>query len=158
MELAVVIGKGGKKIAQANAFDHVFGYCVAQDISARDWQKVLNNKQFLIGKSMDTFCPLGPALVHKSEVADPHKLEIKCSVNGMQKQIGSTDELVFRIDDLIHRVSQGITLRPGDVILTGTPGGVGMYRSPPEYLKPGDVIVSEIEGLGQLVNPVVKDE
>lgn len=106
VELAVVIGKGGKKIAQDKAFDHVFGYCVAQDISARDWQKVLNNKQFLIGKSMDTFCPLGPALVHKSEVADPHKLTIKCSINGVQKQFGNTDELVFRIDDLIHRVSQ----------------------------------------------------
>lgn len=106
VELAVVIGKEGKKIAQDKAFDHVFGYCVAQDISARDWQKVLNNKQFLIGKSMDTFCPLGPALVHKSEVVDPHKLKIKCSVNGVQKQIGNTDELVFRIDDLIHRVSQ----------------------------------------------------
>lgn len=158
VEMAVVIGKGGKKIPQEKAYDHVFGYCVAQDISARDWQKVLNNKQFLIGKSMDTFCPLGPALVHKSLVADPHKLTIQCSVNGVQKQKGNTDELVFRIDDLIHRVSQGITLKAGDVILTGTPGGVGMHRNPPEFLKAGDVIVSEIEGLGQLVNPVAKDE
>lgn len=106
VELAVVIGMGGKKIPQESAFDHVFGYCVAQDISARDWQIVLNNRQFLIGKSMDTFCPMGPAIVHKSEVADPHKLAIKCSVNGVLKQIGNTDELVFRIDDLIHRVSQ----------------------------------------------------
>lgn len=106
VELAVVIGKAGKKIPQAQAYDHVFGYCVAQDISARDWQKVLNNKQFLIGKSMDTFCPLGPAIVHKSAVSDPHKLAIKCSINGVQKQSGNTDELVFRIDDLIHRVSQ----------------------------------------------------
>lgn len=158
VELAVVIGKGGKKIPQDKAFDHVFGYCVANDVSARDWQKVLNNKQFLIGKSMDTFCPLGPALVHKSMISDPHKLTITCSVNGVEKQRGNTDELVFRIDDLIHRVSQGITLRPGDVILTGTPGGVGMYRDPPEYLKPGDVVVSEIEGLGRLNNPVVKDD
>lgn len=106
VELAVVIGKGGKKIPQEKAFDHVFGYCVAQDISARDWQKVLNNKQFLIGKSMDTFCPLGPAIVTKSEVPDPHKLTIQCSVNGVQKQKGNTAELVFRIDELIHRVSQ----------------------------------------------------
>lgn len=106
VELVVVIGKEGKKIKQENAYDHVFGYSIAQDISARDWQKVLNNKQFLIGKSMDTFCPLGPAVVHKSEVPDPHKLNIQCSVNGVQKQKGNTDELVFRIDDLIHRVSQ----------------------------------------------------
>lgn len=106
VELAVVIGKAGKKIPQDKAFEHVFGYCVAQDISARDWQKVLNNKQFLIGKTMDTFCPLGPAIVHKSLVPDPHNLTIKCSVNGVQKQLGNTNELVFRIDDLIHRVSQ----------------------------------------------------
>ncbi|XP_059610664.1 fumarylacetoacetate hydrolase domain-containing protein 2 [Phlebotomus argentipes] len=158
VELAVVIGKTAKKVPREKAYDYVFGYCVAQDISARDWQKVLNNKQFLIGKSMDTFCPLGPAIVHKSLVPDPHSLKIRCSINGVQKQSGNTDELIFRIDDIISRLTQSITLRPGDVILTGTPGGVGMFRDPPEYLKPGDVIESEIEGLGKLTNTVIKDD
>ncbi|GAB0088399.1 fumarylacetoacetate hydrolase domain-containing protein 2 [Sergentomyia squamirostris] len=158
VELAVVIGKTAKKVPREKAFDYVFGYCVAQDISARDWQKVLNNKQFLIGKSMDTFCPLGPAIVHKSLVPDPHNLKIRCSVNGVQKQSGNTNELIFRIDDIINRLTQSITLRPGDVILTGTPGGVGMFRDPPEWLKPGDVIESEIEKLGKMTNTMIKDE
>ncbi|XP_055699577.1 fumarylacetoacetate hydrolase domain-containing protein 2 [Phlebotomus papatasi] len=158
VELAVVIGKTAKKVPREKAYDYVFGYCVAQDISARDWQKVLNNKQFLIGKSMDTFCPLGPAIVHKSLVPDPHNLKIRCSINGVQKQSGNTNELIFRIDDIINRLTQSITLRPGDVILTGTPGGVGMFRDPPEYLKPGDVIDSEIEILGKMTNPIIKDE
>uniref|UniRef100_A0A7G3A797 Putative 4-hydroxyphenylacetate degradation bifunctional isomerase/decarboxylase n=1 Tax=Lutzomyia longipalpis TaxID=7200 RepID=A0A7G3A797_LUTLO len=158
VELAVVIGKTAKKVPREKAYDYVFGYCVAQDISARDWQKVLNNKQFLIGKSMDTFCPLGPAIVHKSLIPDPHNLKICCSINGVQKQSGNTNELIFRIDDIINRLTQSITLRPGDVILTGTPGGVGMFRNPPEYLKPGDVIESEIESLGKLTNTVIKDD
>lgn len=106
MELAVIIGKKAKSVAKANAMDYVFGYTVAQDISARDWQKQRNGGQFLIGKSMDTFCPLGPAAVHKSLVKDPHQLAIKCSVNGVEKQNGSTSELIFRIDDIIARVTE----------------------------------------------------
>lgn len=158
VELAVIIGKEAKHVSRANAMDYVFGYTVAQDISARDWQKLRNGGQFLIGKSMDSFCPLGPAVVHKSLVADPHNLVISCSVNGVQKQKGNTSELVFRIDDIIERVTQSITLLPGDVILTGTPAGVGMHRSPPEFLKVGDVIDSEIESLGKIKNAVVADQ
>lgn len=103
---------------------------------------------------MDTFCPLGPAVVHKSAV-NPSNLTITCSVNNVMKQCGKTSELIFGIEDIIERVTQSITLLPGDVILTGTPGGVGMHRSPPEFLKPGDVIESEIEGIGKLINTVV---
>lgn len=157
VELAVIIGRKAKSVSKANAMDFVFGYTVAQDISARDWQKLRNGGQFLIGKSMDTFCPLGPAVVHKSLVKDPHQLSIKCSVNGVEKQNGSTSELIFRIDDILERVTQSITLLPGDVILTGTPAGVGMHRKPAEFLKPGDVIDSEIEGLGKIKNKVVAD-
>jgi 2-keto-4-pentenoate hydratase/2-oxohepta-3-ene-1,7-dioic acid hydratase in catechol pathway len=106
VELAVVIGKTATHVKRADAWNYVFGYTVAQDISARDWQKQRNGGQFLIGKSMDTFCPLGPALVHKSLVADPQQLEIKCKVNGVLKQSGNTNELVFRIDDIIERLTQ----------------------------------------------------
>lgn len=104
--MAVIIGKEAKKVSKANAFDHVFGYSVAQDISARDWQKTRNGGQFLIGKSMDTFCPLGPSIVHKSLVPDPHKLSITCDINGVRKQTGNTNELIFRIDDIIHLLTQ----------------------------------------------------
>lgn len=106
VELAVIIGKEAKRVSKANAFDYVFGYSVAQDISARDWQKTRNGGQFLIGKSMDTFCPLGPAIVHKSLVLDPHNLSITCDINGVRKQAGNTNELIFRIDDIIHLLSQ----------------------------------------------------
>lgn len=102
----MVIGKEAHHVAQADAMKYVFGYTVAQDISARDWQKKRNGGQFLIGKSMDTFCPLGPAVVHKSMIADPHKLAITCSVNGDQKQCGNTEELIYRIDQIIHLLSQ----------------------------------------------------
>lgn len=158
VELAVIIGREAKHVTKANAMEHVFGYTVAQDISARDWQKMRNGGQFLIGKSMDTFCPLGPAAVHKSMVPDPHNLAVRCAVNGVEKQKGSTSELIFRIDDIIERVTQSITLLPGDVILTGTPAGVGMHRSPPEFLKVGDVIDSEIESIGKIKNSVVADQ
>lgn len=157
VELAVVIGKTAKHVKKANALDYVFGYTVAQDISARDWQKQRNGGQFLIGKSMDSFCPLGPAIVHSSLVPDPHNLVIKCSVNGNLKQNGNTSELIYKIDDIIESLTQSITLQPGDVILTGTPGGVGMHRNPPEFLRPNDIIESEIELLGKLVNTVIAD-
>jgi len=156
VELAVIIGAKAFHVKKENAFDYVFGYSVAQDISARDWQKMRNGGQFLIGKSMDSFCPLGPAVVHKSAV-DPSDLTIKCSVNNVLKQCGKTSELIFAIDDIIERVTQSITLLPGDIILTGTPSGVGMHRNPPEFLKAGDVIESEIEGIGKLFNTVVAD-
>lgn len=104
--MAVVIGKVARHVRKEDALDYVFGYSVAQDISARDWQKSRNGGQFLIGKSMDTFCPLGPAIVHKSLVPDPHNLAVSCSINGVLKQSGNTNELIFRVDDIIHLVSQ----------------------------------------------------
>lgn len=104
--MAVIIGKEAKRVPRESAMDYVFGYSVAQDISARDWQKTRNGGQFLIGKSMDTFCPLGPSVVHKSLIPDPHNLAITCSVNGVQKQCGNTQELVYRIDQIVHLLSQ----------------------------------------------------
>ncbi|KAG5895712.1 hypothetical protein JTB14_021404 [Gonioctena quinquepunctata] len=154
VELAVVIGKKAKAIRKDQVNDYVFGYTVAQDISARDWQKKRNHGQFLLGKSMDTFCPLGPAVVTKNKV-DPNNLAIKSWVNGVLKQDGNTSELIFKIDFLVSYLSQIVTLYPGDVILTGTPAGVGMHRNPPEFLKKGDVLESEIEGIGRLKNVIV---
>lgn len=158
VELAVIIGKQAKHVKKSEAFDYVFGYSVAQDISARDWQKQRNGGQFLIGKSMDTFCPLGPAIVHKSQVPNPTDLAISCKINGELKQSGRTSELIFTIEDIIEQITQCITLEPGDVLLTGTPSGVGMHRNPPEFLKPGDVIESTIESLGTITNKVVADD
>ncbi|XP_050528400.1 fumarylacetoacetate hydrolase domain-containing protein 2 [Daktulosphaira vitifoliae] len=158
VEMAVVIGKKCRKIDVSKAYEYVFGYTVAQDISARDWQKTRNNGQWLIAKSMDTFCPLGSALVHKSEINDPHTLSINCSINGVLKQNGSTGDLIHRVDALVSFLSNLITLLPGDVILTGTPSGVGVFREPKEFLKVGDVIESEIVGIGKMINPVVDDD
>ncbi|XP_018568234.1 fumarylacetoacetate hydrolase domain-containing protein 2A [Anoplophora glabripennis] len=153
VELAVVIGRQAKAIRPDQVNDYIFGYTVAQDISARDWQKKRNNGQFLLGKSMDTFCPLGPAVITKNKV-DPNNLAIKSWVNGTLKQNGNTSELIFKIDFLVSYLSQIVTLYPGDIILTGTPAGVGMHRNPPEYLKKGDVLESEIEGIGKLRNVI----
>ncbi|XP_036324457.1 fumarylacetoacetate hydrolase domain-containing protein 2 [Rhagoletis pomonella] len=157
VELGVVIGKEAKKVPKEQAMDYVFGYTIAQDISARDWQKSRNGGQFLIGKSMDTFLPLGPAIVHKSLIKDVYDLNMRTLINGVEKQNHFTGDMIFKIDDVIHRLSQSITLKPGDLILTGTPKGVGMYRNPPEYLKVGDVIETEIQCLGRMVNKVVAD-
>lgn len=150
MELVVVIGKKASSVKAADAYRYVAGYTIAQDISARDWQKEKNMGQFLLGKSMDTFCPLGPWLVTADELPEPHGLQISCSVNGVLKQRSSTDQLVHKIPDVIERLSSVMTLLPGDILLTGTPGGVGMYRDPPEYLKPGDVISNQVEKIGVL--------
>ncbi|XP_017104650.2 oxaloacetate tautomerase fahd2, mitochondrial [Drosophila bipectinata] len=155
VELVAVIGKVAQHVPKEKAMDHIFGYTVAQDISARDWQKERNGGQFLIGKSMDTFLPLGPAVVHKSLVPNVYDLSLKTWVNGVLKQDGNTGNLIFKLDDVIHRLSQTMTLLPGDIIVTGTPKGVGMHRSPPEFLKPGDVVESEIVGLGKLRNNIV---
>jgi len=154
VELAVVIGKEARDVPRDKALQYVAGYCVAQDISARDWQKQRNGGQFLIGKSMDCFLPLGPALVTADEVPDPHSLAVQCSVNGELKQSGSTSELICRIDDVINKLSSYFTLLPGDLILTGTPSGVGMHRKPPQFLRPGNQVHSLIEGIGELNNPV----
>ncbi|KAF7271660.1 hypothetical protein GWI33_015509 [Rhynchophorus ferrugineus] len=154
VELAVVIGRTAKAIREDQVQDYIFGYTVAQDISARDWQKKRNNGQMLLGKSMDTFCPLGPAVVTKSKV-DVNNLNIKSWVNGVLKQNGNTSEMIFKVNFLVAYLSQIVTLYPGDVILTGTPAGVGVHRKPPEFLKPGDVLESEIEGIGRLRNEIV---
>ncbi|CAK1541087.1 unnamed protein product [Leptosia nina] len=156
VELCVVIGKPTSNVKAADAFDYIFGYTVAQDISARDWQKAKNGGQFLLGKSMDTFCPIGPCIATSNEISDPQKLKIQCSVNGVLKQSSCTDQLVHKIQDVIERLSSVMTLLPGDIILTGTPGGVGMYRSPPEYLKPGDVVQSYIQDIGTLETKIEK--
>ncbi|XP_063541678.1 fumarylacetoacetate hydrolase domain-containing protein 2-like [Cydia strobilella] len=154
VELTLVIGKKASDVKAKDAFDYIAGYTVAQDISARDWQKERNAGQFLLGKAMDTFCPIGPCMTTSDEIGNPQKLKIQCSVNDVVKQTSNTDQLVHKIQDVIERLTSVMTLLPGDIILTGTPGGVGMYRSPPEYLKPGDVIKSEIENIGELVTRV----
>lgn len=150
----MVIGRKAKAIRPDQANDYIFGYTVAQDISARDWQKKRNNGQFLLGKSMDTFCPLGPAVVTKNKL-DPNNLSIKSWVNGKLKQDSNTSELIFKIDFLVSYLSQIVTLYPGDILLTGTPSGVGMHRNPQEFLQKGDILESEIEGIGRLKNHVV---
>ncbi|KAM6395635.1 oxaloacetate tautomerase Fahd2a, mitochondrial-like [Rhynochetos jubatus] len=154
VELAAVIGKKGRHIEESAALDHVVGFTVANDVSARDWQ-LRNGKQWLLGKTFDTFCPLGPALVTKEAVADVHNLSIRCSVNGQLMQDGSTSQLIFRLPQLIAWVSRFVTLVPGDILLTGTPAGVGFFRKPPVFLKRGDEVQCEIEELGAICNRVV---
>ncbi len=151
-EFALVIGKGGRRIAAADWQQHIFGYMNLNDVSARDLQ--LATTQWLMGKSPDTFAPMGPYLVTADEVADPHNLDIKMIVSGEVLQSSNTKHLIFRIPELIEYISRVITLEPGDVISTGTPAGVGFARKPPRLLKDGDECVVEVEGLGRLVNPV----
>jgi 2-keto-4-pentenoate hydratase/2-oxohepta-3-ene-1,7-dioic acid hydratase in catechol pathway len=154
-ELVVVIGKQGKNISRASALDHVFGYCCGNDISARDWQKGRPGGQWLLGKTFDTFAPIGPMIVTRDEVADPHQLAIQLRLNGETMQSSNTNQLIFPIDFLISHISKFATLKPGDLIFTGTPAGVGAGRSPALFLKPGDELEVEIEGLGILKNSVV---
>jgi len=153
-ELVVVVGKRGRDIAEADAMSFVAGYTVGNDVSARDWQMRKPMRQWLLGKTFDTFCPMGPELVTADEVADPHKLHLRCEVSGEVMQDALTD-LYFKIPTLISYVSQVVTLEPGDVFLTGTPGGVGMAHKPPRWLHAGDVVVTTIEGLGSMRNAVV---
>lgn len=153
-ELAFVIGKRAKNVSEADAFDYIAGYMNCHDVSARDLQ-MAKGDQWLRGKCLDTFCPLGPYLVTKDEVADPHDLGIKCIVNGVALQDSSTKHLIFKIPFLMAYLTQAFTLEPGDVVTTGTPDGVGFARKPPIFLKHGDVCTVEVEGLGQLTNPCV---
>jgi 2-keto-4-pentenoate hydratase/2-oxohepta-3-ene-1,7-dioic acid hydratase in catechol pathway len=152
-ELAVVIGKKGKAIAASNAFEYVAGYMPLNDVTARAWQ--FADKQWVRGKSPDTFCPIGPWLTTHDEIPDPHTLAIRARVNGTTVQDSNTSKMIFRIPELIEFISAGITLEPGDIIATGTPEGVGVFRNPPVFLKAGDVVEIEIEKLGVLRNPVV---
>ena len=150
-ELAVIIGTQGRAIAAADAFDHIWGYTILNDVTARDLQK--RHQQWLIGKSLDTFCPMGPFAVSADEL-DPRDLAVRCWVNGDLRQQARTSEMIFDIPTLIETISRGITLFPGDVISTGTPAGVGSGREPPCFLRPGDLVEIEIEGIGRLANPV----
>ena len=154
-ELVVVIGKGGKDISKEKALEHVAGYCPGHDVSARDWQLNKPGKQWLLGKTFDTFAPYGPTLTTPDEVGDPNNLAIRLRLNGQTLQDSSTTQLIFKIDELIAYISQVCTLTPGDVIFTGTPPGVGMARKPPIFLKPGDTAEVEIEKLGTLRNKCV---
>jgi 2-keto-4-pentenoate hydratase/2-oxohepta-3-ene-1,7-dioic acid hydratase in catechol pathway len=151
-ELAVVIGPGGKNIAAADWRKHVFGYTILNDVSARDVQ--LATSQWSLGKSFDTFAPLGPAIVSAAEVTDPHRLDIRLAVNGELLQSSNTQELIFPIPELIAYISSIAPLETGDIISTGTPAGVGLGRHPQRWLRPGDEVVIEISSLGRLRNPV----
>jgi 2-keto-4-pentenoate hydratase/2-oxohepta-3-ene-1,7-dioic acid hydratase in catechol pathway len=154
-ELAVVIGRGGSDIPEDEAYEHVAGYTCCNDVSGRDVQYGDGGRQWVHGKSFDTFCPLGPWLVTRDEVPDPHDLAISCTVSGEKRQSSHTGQLVFRIPYLISELSKSLTLQPGDVLTTGTPGGVGVYSSPQRFLQAGDEVVVRIEGIGELRNPVV---
>jgi 2-keto-4-pentenoate hydratase/2-oxohepta-3-ene-1,7-dioic acid hydratase in catechol pathway len=149
-ELAVVIGQTARRVRAAEAYEHVFGYTCADDVTARDLQD--RDGQWTRGKSLDTFCPLGPWIVTRDEVPEPHSLPIRCTVNGEVVQRSNTEQMIFRIPELIELLSRAFTLLPGDVILTGTPPGVGHYRNPPRYLMDGDTVAVEIDGIGALVN------
>jgi 2-keto-4-pentenoate hydratase/2-oxohepta-3-ene-1,7-dioic acid hydratase in catechol pathway len=148
VELAVVMGKKGKDIPKEKAFDYIFGYTICLDMTARDLQR--RHGQWFKGKSLDTFCPLGPCIVHKSALADPHNLRLICRVNGEVMQDGNTRDMIFDIPTTIESLSAGMTLEPGDIISTGTPSGVGFARVPPLFLKPGDRVEGEVEGVGTL--------
>jgi 2-keto-4-pentenoate hydratase/2-oxohepta-3-ene-1,7-dioic acid hydratase in catechol pathway len=154
-EFAFVIGKGGRHIKGANWQQHVFGYMNLNDVSARDFQ--MATTQWIMGKTFDTFCPCGPWLVTADEIADPHALDIGLTINGEVLQSSNTKNLIFRIPDLIEHLSSVFTLEPGDIVSTGTPGGVGFARKPPRWLKPGDEVVVKVQGLGELRNPVVAE-
>lgn len=150
-ELAVIIGREGRAISKERALDHVWGYTIVNDVTARDLQ--VRHSQWLIGKSQDSFCPMGPIAVTADEI-DLADTTVQCSVNGDKRQDSNTALMVFDVPTIISTISSGITLRPGDVIATGTPAGVGVGFDPPKYLKPGDEVEVFISGIGSLTNPV----
>lgn len=151
VELAVVIGKKGKYVSKADAMDYVFGYTVINDISARDCRR---EGQWIVSKGQDTFAPMGPILVTKDEIENPHNLNLSLKVNGVEKQNSNTKFLLFNINDLIEDLSTVFTLEPGDIIATGTPSGVGAGRNPQEWMYDGDVVEATVEGIGTIVNTV----
>jgi 2-keto-4-pentenoate hydratase/2-oxohepta-3-ene-1,7-dioic acid hydratase in catechol pathway len=154
-ELVIVIGRGGRRIKLENALEHVAGYTIGHDVSARDWQLAKPGKQWMMGKTFDTFAPVGPAIVTPDEVGDPHELGIRLRLNGQTMQDSTARQLIFKVDEIIAYLSKVMTLEPGDLIFTGTPPGVGMARKPPVWLKAGDVVEVEIDKLGVLKNTVV---
>jgi 2-keto-4-pentenoate hydratase/2-oxohepta-3-ene-1,7-dioic acid hydratase in catechol pathway len=153
-ELAVVIGRPCRNVKRASALEHVLGYTCANDVSARDWQLEFGGGQWCRGKFFDTFCPLGPCLVTTDEIPDPNRLQIRTELNGATVQDWNTNDMIFDVPTLIEFLSASSTLPPGTVILTGTPHGVGMAAKPPRWLRPGDSVTIEIEGIGRLTNPV----
>jgi 2-keto-4-pentenoate hydratase/2-oxohepta-3-ene-1,7-dioic acid hydratase in catechol pathway len=155
-ELAVVIGRAARNVSESEALDYVFGYTNANDVSSRDLQ-FSEGGQWTRSKSIDTFCPLGPYIATGDEVEDPQDLSIRCILNGEVMQDGTTAKMIFSVAELVSFLSQGMTLVPGDVIVTGTPPGVGSARDPQVWLKAGDEVSIEIEGLGTLTNPVERD-
>ncbi len=154
VELAVVIGKKASRVSKEDAYDYVFGYTIMNDVSARDLQKA--HSQWIMGKGADTFAPLGPCIVYKSDIPNPHDLAIKSTINGEIRQNANTQEMVFDIPTLIATLSAVVTLEPGDIIATGTPAGVGAGFNPPKFLQPGDEMRLEIEKIGILVNRIEK--
>jgi 2-keto-4-pentenoate hydratase/2-oxohepta-3-ene-1,7-dioic acid hydratase in catechol pathway len=154
-EMAFVIGKHGRHIPAGEWREYVFGYTNFNDVSARDFQ--MRTSQWMIGKTFDTFAPMGPVIVTADEVADPHALDISTTINGEVLQHSNTSDLIFKIPELIAYLSSVFTLEPGDVVATGTPSGVGFARKPPRWLVPGDEVVVRVEGLGDLRNPVVAE-
>jgi 2-keto-4-pentenoate hydratase/2-oxohepta-3-ene-1,7-dioic acid hydratase in catechol pathway len=154
-ELAFVIGKGGYRIPATAWRDHVYGYTIINDVSARDVQRATS--QWSLAKSFPTYCPMGPAIVTADEIADPHRLAISLSIDGETLQNSNTRELIFKIPELIEYISSITPLLPGDIVSTGTPSGVGMGRTPQRWLKPGETVTVTIEGLGSLTNPVVAE-
>ncbi|CAN0005424.1 unnamed protein product [Phaeothamnion confervicola] len=153
IELGIVIGKGGVNISREDALDHVFGYTIINDVTARDLQK--RHGQWFKGKGLDTTCPMGPWVVHRSAVPDAQALSMELDVNGEVRQHASTQDMLFDVPSIIEQLSAGLTLHPGDVIATGTPSGVGFAMTPPRCLEPGDVVRARIGGLGELVNTVI---
>jgi 2-keto-4-pentenoate hydratase/2-oxohepta-3-ene-1,7-dioic acid hydratase in catechol pathway len=154
-ELAFVIGKGGFRIPASEWRDHVYGYTIINDVSARDIQRATS--QWSLAKSFPTFCPMGPAIVPAAQIDDPHQLDISLSINGEVLQSSNTRELIFKVPDLVEYISSITPLLPGDIVSTGTPAGVGMGRKPQRWLRPGDTVTVSLEGLGSLVNPVVAE-
>jgi len=151
-ELAVVIGKEAKNVSKESALDYIFGYTIINDVSARDIQ--FADGQWVRGKSLDTFCPMGPYIVTADEISDPQNLALTCTVNNNLLQNASTKDMIFSVADLISILSKSFTYEPGDIISTGTPSGVGFIRKPPVYLQNGDVMVTEIQQIGKLINKV----
>jgi 2-keto-4-pentenoate hydratase/2-oxohepta-3-ene-1,7-dioic acid hydratase in catechol pathway len=154
-EFAFVIGRGGRHISKEDWRKHVFGYTIINDVSGRDYQRATT--QWLMGKTFDTFAPMGPWIVTADAIPDPHQLDIGLEINGEVMQQSNTRELIFKIPDLIAHLSSVFTLEPGDIVSTGTPAGVGFARTPPRYLKPGDEVVVRIPAIGELRNPVVAE-
>ena len=152
VELGVVIGRGGRDIARSAALAHVFGYTVINDLSARELQ--VGHFQWFKGKSLDGFCPMGPVVVTPDEFGNPQQKRLRTRVNGVSKQDASTSDMIFPVDSIIEWLTKGLTVEPGDIIATGTPEGVGLGRTPPEYLKDGDVVETEVEGIGVLRNRI----